>query len=118
VSRQSPEPAEPFERVGVERARELIEAGAELIDVREPSEWAEGHIPGARHVPLNALLARPREHLTRDSVVLVCAVGIRSALACEMAAAVGLTRVYNLEGGTQAWIAKGLPIEVPGRAAG
>jgi rhodanese-related sulfurtransferase len=102
---------EPFERVDVERARELVEAGADLIDVREPYEYAAGHIPRARLVPLNALLAQPREHVSAEPVVFVCAVGARSALACEMAAAIGLRRIYNLEGGTSAWAASGLPIE-------
>jgi rhodanese-related sulfurtransferase len=94
-----------------EQARGLIEAGADIIDVREPGEYAEGHIPGARLVPLNTLLARPREPARRDDVVFVCVVGVRSALACEMAAAIGLSRVYNLEGGTEAWASQGLPIE-------
>ncbi len=102
---------EPFSRVDVDRARELIEAGADLIDVREPHEYAEKRIPGARLVPLNTFLARPRQYATRDNVVFVCAAGIRSALACEMAAAIGLTKVYNLEGGTDAWAERGLPIE-------
>lgn len=102
---------EPFLRVGPEQARELIESGADLIDVREPNEYTAGHIPGARLVPLNAFLARPRDHAKRDSVVFVCAVGVRSALACEMAAAIGFAHVYNLEGGTQGWASQGLPIE-------
>jgi rhodanese-related sulfurtransferase len=102
---------EPFERIDVEHARELIEAGADLVDVREAPEYAAGHIPGARLVPLNDFLSRPREHVEREPIVFVCAVGVRSALACEMAAAIGRRRVYNLEGGTSAWAARGLPIE-------
>lgn len=102
---------EPFARVDAARARELLEAGAQLVDVREPVEYAEAHIPGARLVPLGTFLARPREFLQRDDVVFVCAVGIRSALACEMAAAIGFERVYNLEGGVQAWASRGLPLE-------
>ena len=45
------------------------------------------------------------------NLIFVCAVGQRSALACEMAAAAGLTRLYNLEGGTDAWIKSGMPAE-------
>ncbi len=102
---------EPFERVDVTRAKELVDAGADLIDVREPREYAAGHIPGARLVPLATFLARPREQIRRDGVVFVCSVGARSAVACEMAAAVGLSRVYNLEGGTKEWAREGLAIE-------
>jgi rhodanese-related sulfurtransferase len=105
------EPEEPFARIGPEQAKDLIESGADLIDVREPNEYAQGHIPGARLVPLNTFLTQPRDHAKRDNVVFVCAVGVRSALACEMAAAIGLTKVYNLEGGTQGWASQGLPIE-------
>ncbi len=105
------EPEEPFERVMPERAQALIEAGADLVDVREPVEYAAGHIPKARLVPLNTFLARPRAFVQRDPVVFVCAQGVRSALACEMAVAIGLRRVYNLEGGTNAWAESGLPIE-------
>ena len=110
-ARGEDELGEPFERIDVGRARELVEAGADLIDVREVSEYAAGHIPHARLVPLNTFLARPREHVATEPVVFVCAVGVRSALACEMAAAIGLSRVYNLEGGTQGWASQGLPIE-------
>ncbi len=108
---EASEPEEPFARVDPGKARELIESGADLIDVREPSEYVQGHIPGARLVPLNTFLAQPRDHAQRDNVVFVCAVGVRSALACEMAAAIGLSQVYNLEGGTQGWASQGLPIE-------
>jgi len=112
IQRQQIELDEPFERVDAEVARDLIEQGADLIDVREPDEYAEGHLPGARHVPLGTFLVSPREHIKQDNVVFVCAVGARSAVACEMAAAIGLTRVYNLEGGTKGWVARGLPIEM------
>ncbi|MBI2912289.1 MAG: rhodanese-like domain-containing protein, partial [Chloroflexi bacterium] len=53
-----------------------------------------------------------RDELPPDKeIIFLCAVGQRSALACEMAAAAGLTRLYNLEGGTEAWIKAGLPVE-------
>ncbi|HUX86131.1 MAG TPA: rhodanese-like domain-containing protein [Chloroflexota bacterium] len=104
--------AEPFVRVNVSEAQRLIESGdIAVIDVREPNEYAEGHIPGVTLVPLNSLLARPREYLTRDNILFVCALGQRSAVACEMAAAVGFEKLYNLEGGTTAWSKAGLPIE-------
>ena len=103
---------EPFTRVDVSAARKLIDAGdVQVIDVREPSEYAEGHIPGVTLVPLNQLLARPQQYIKRDNVLFVCALGQRSAVACEMAAAIGFEHLYNLEGGTTAWIKAGLPVE-------
>jgi rhodanese-related sulfurtransferase len=103
---------EPYDRLSVERARGLFEGQATLwIDVREAGEWQQGRIPGALHIPLNQLLTAPRRHLTRDNIVFYCAQGIRSLVACEVAAAIGLTKVYNLEGGIREWAGSGLPIE-------
>jgi len=107
------EEEEPFERIDATRAKELYDShSATWIDVRKPDELArEGRIPGASLVPLDALLANPWRYLTVDNVVFVCSEGIRSALACDLAAAVGLTKIYNLEGGVLEWAAKGFPIE-------
>jgi rhodanese-related sulfurtransferase len=103
---------EPFERIHTQRGQELLaDKNVVWIDVREPAEWERGHIPGATLVPLNRLLLSPREFLSGDGVVFYCAVGVRSAVACEVAAAVGLRRVFNLEGGIQEWAAEGLPVE-------
>jgi rhodanese-related sulfurtransferase len=98
--------------VDVPTARKMIEEDQiAVIDVREPNEYAEGHIPGVKLVPLNTLLSRPTDFITHDNILFVCAMGQRSALACEMAAAIGMEQIYNLEGGTIAWARAGLPIE-------
>jgi rhodanese-related sulfurtransferase len=103
---------EPFKRIDAARARELYQSnGTVWIDVREQREWDEARIPGSRLVPLNALLLSPRKYLNGDGVVLYCAQGIRSAVACEVAAAIGLTKIYNLEGGIIDWATRGFPIE-------
>jgi len=83
----------------------------QAIDVRETWEFAAGHVPGARNVPLRTFLRQARQELTGDSVILICAVGERASVACEMAASLGLTKVYNIRGGTNAWIASGFPVE-------
>jgi adenylyltransferase/sulfurtransferase len=104
--------SEPFERVDVVRGRALLDDKAvQWIDVREPTEWQQVRIPGAVLVPLNNLLVSPRQYLQGDRVIFYCAQGIRSAVACEVAAAIGLREIYNLEGGIQAWVAQGHPIE-------
>ena len=105
-------PQEPFARIDVKEAQEMLSHNdAVVIDVREPHEYSAGHVPNARLIPVATVYAR-RDELARDKdVIFVCAVGQRSALACEMAAASGLTRLYNLEGGTDAWIKAGLPVE-------
>ena len=103
---------EPFERVDAAKGKELYDSHETIwIDVREPNEWNQVRIPGAKLVPLNTLLLSPRQHLNGDNVVFYCAQGIRSAVACEVAAAVGVKKIYNLEGGIIDWAAKGFPVE-------
>jgi rhodanese-related sulfurtransferase len=102
---------EPFTRLTVAEAKDMLDHGAVVIDVREPHEYNAGHVPNAAHIPVNTVYAR-REELPKDKdVIFVCAIGQRSALAAEMAAAAGLTRIFNLEGGTEAWINSGNPVE-------
>jgi len=104
---------EPFVRIDVVEGKDILEKKhLKWIDVRELAEWKQGHISGATLVPLNNLLLSPRQYLTGDGVVFYCAQGIRSAVACDMAAAVGLTDIYNLEGGIQDWMSRGFPVEV------
>jgi rhodanese-related sulfurtransferase len=89
-------------------AQELISRGeVEVIDVRDPGEWSGGHIAGARLLPLSQLRSNPQSALGRDGVVFVCAAGVRSASAARIAEAQGLGRVYNLTGGTRAWVKAG-----------
>lgn len=106
-------PQEPFHRITVAEAKQMLDGGARIIDVRDPHEYAGGHVPGAALIPVNSVFER-REELPKDgTIIFVCAVGQRSALACEMAAAAGFQAdvIYNLEGGTEAWIQAGEPVE-------
>ncbi|HVP04785.1 MAG TPA: rhodanese-like domain-containing protein [Dehalococcoidia bacterium] len=102
---------EPFTRISPEEAKEMLNNGAVIIDVREQHEYDTGHVPNASLIPVNSVYKR-REELPKDKdVIFICAVGQRSALAAEMAAAAGLTRLFNVEGGTEAWIKAGQPVE-------
>ena len=105
---------EPFFRISVDEAKEMLDGDdSVLIDVRNPDEFAGGHLPGATLIPVNNVFAR-REELPADKkIIFVCSVGQRSALAAEMAAAGGIPadRLYNLEGGTDAWRKAGQPLE-------
>ncbi len=105
-------PQEPFARINVDEGKEMMSNGdIAVIDVREPHEYNDGHVPDAKLIPVATVFAR-KDELPRDKdVIFVCQVGQRSALACEMAAAAGLTRLFNLEGGTEAWIKAGNPVE-------
>jgi rhodanese-related sulfurtransferase len=104
-------PDEPFYRISVAEAKELIDSGAaQAIDVREPGEWAADHIAQASLHPLKTILANAPKLLSGTSIVFVCEMGARSAVASEMAAAVGIENVYNMEGGMNAWRAAGFPV--------
>lgn len=80
-----------------------------VLDVREPHEWAEGHIAGAIHVPLSSVPSH--EGLLDPSVatVVVCHLGGRSARATAWLASQGHD-VVNLAGGMEAWQAAGRPV--------
>jgi len=106
------DPREPFTRIDVKEAQGMLSRdSAVIIDVREPHEYNTGHVPEAKLIPVATVFMRHEELPADKDIIFVCGVGQRSALACEMAAAAGLTRLYNLEGGTEAWIKAGLPVE-------
>ncbi|MEB3222526.1 MAG: rhodanese-like domain-containing protein [Candidatus Sericytochromatia bacterium] len=77
-------------------------APPQVLDVREPSEWAAGHIPGARHVPLGQLPERWRELPTDRPLAVICRSGARSARAVAFLRDQGLA-AHNVEGGMLAW---------------
>jgi adenylyltransferase/sulfurtransferase len=94
-----------------QQAQVLIAGGQlDVVDVREPREWSNGHLPGSRLVPLAQLKASPKDLLQRDGVIFVCAAGVRSQAAAKLATENGFTHVYNLTGGTQSWVRAGLPL--------
>ncbi len=82
-----------------------------LIDVRTPSEFKNGHVPGAINIPLDQLQARIDEIPTDKPIVVICASGNRSQTGAKRLANAGYDRVYNLKGGTMSWMMAGLPIE-------
>jgi sulfur-carrier protein adenylyltransferase/sulfurtransferase len=88
--------------------------GPLVVDVREQSEWDEGHIPGAVHVPRGFLESRIGGVATPDrEIVLACASGNRSLLAGLTLREMGFTEVQSLAGGFTRWKQSGQPVEVP-----
>jgi rhodanese-related sulfurtransferase len=85
----------------------------ELLDVRTPVEFREIHVDFARNVPLDRLdaqsLPAERNGSARDTLYVICRSGSRGKQACERLSAAGLN-VVNVEGGTLAWEAAGLPV--------
>lgn len=79
-----------------------------VLDVREPGEWAAGHVPGAVHIPLGELPART-DLVPSGQVLVVCHVGARSARATAFLRQRGV-EAHNLGGGMAAWEANGRPL--------
>jgi rhodanese-related sulfurtransferase len=92
--------------IDVDELARRLEAGAELVDVREADEYEQGHIPSAQLVPLSELTERVDELPEAPPLLLVCRSGARSMRAAEYLAGLGFEAV-NVAGGTLAWIASG-----------
>ncbi|HZS77806.1 MAG TPA: rhodanese-like domain-containing protein [Ktedonobacteraceae bacterium] len=106
----------PYETIGTDEAKQMIDAGTRVIDVRQPEEWNRGHIEGATLVPLNGIYAfgKALQELNipeSEEVIFVCASGQRSAAASEIALLTGLKKVYNLANGMNGWMMRRYPIE-------
>lgn len=96
--------------VDVAKAKELQAAGAFVLDVREPSEWVEGHIEGATLIPLGELESRVAEVPADKQVVVVCRSGNRSATGRDILLGAGLPSVTSMAGGVNDWGAAGYPL--------
>lgn len=99
--------------VDVNQAASLQKEGVYLLDVREPSEYAEIHAKGATLIPLGQLSARLNElqSLKNKPIAVICRSGRRSAQGVEILRNAGFSQVTNVSGGTSAWESAGLPIE-------
>jgi len=85
---------------------------AVVIDVREQGEYAQGHIPNARHIPAGEIERRSKEmEKWKDHpVILCCATGARSNSAAGALRKTGFNRIYNLRGGMMEWQKAGQPV--------
>ena len=101
--------------ISVEETRRKLEAGsARVIDVREESEWAAGHVRGAQYMG-RGVLERDIEERVPDhdaELILYCGGGFRSALSADNLQKMGYTNVASMAGGWREWKASGSPIEV------
>ena len=95
------------------KATRLYNDDALILDVREDKEFAAGHIPKARHIPLGQLDKRLKEldKFKSRPVLVNCRSGQRSARACGILKKAGFETVYNLAGGITAWERANLPVE-------
>ena len=96
--------------ITVARAAQERDQGAFVLDVRQPEEWVQLHIPGATLIPLGELPNRLSEVPKDSAVVVVCRTGNRSAQARDILKGAGFTNVTSMAGGVTGWQAQGLPI--------
>lgn len=102
--------------ISPEEARQCCDKkNAIVIDVRESSEWNEGHIPWALHIPRGTLEQKIAEIIPNKSsqIICQCRSGKRSFLAAETLGALGYTNTSSLRGGIEAWKEKGFPVTSP-----
>jgi rhodanese-related sulfurtransferase len=94
------------------QATQLINQGkAVILDVREPAEFAAGHMREAKNIPLKELPKRigELEKFKSKSVIVVCSSGAQSSKAISQLKRAGFDQAYGLDGGLAAWRAQGLP---------
>ena len=94
------------------KATRLYNDDALVLDVREDKEYADGHIPKAKHIPLGQLAGRLQEldKFKSKPVLVTCRSGQRSARACGILKKAGFETVYNQAGGLIAWERANLPV--------
>lgn len=85
--------------------------GLQLVDVREPGEWAQGHVPGAINIPLRELQGNLGELDRARPVAFICNGGFTSGVAASLVKSRGFPHVFNVSGGTSAWRRAGLDVE-------
>lgn len=101
-----------IEQADTLKATRLFNDDALILDVREDKEFASGHIPKAKHIPLGKLGSRIQEldKFKSQPILVTCRSGQRSARACGMLKKAGFETVYNQAGGILAWERANLPI--------
>lgn len=99
----------PAKEISVDEASKMRDQGAFILDVRQPEEWNEVHIPDATLIPLGELPARINEVPKDQDVVVVCRSGNRSQEGRDILLDAGYEQVTSMAGGMNEWTAAGYP---------
>jgi rhodanese-related sulfurtransferase len=97
----------------LEATRLMNQSNTLVLDVRDDKEFAAGHLPRARHIPLKELETRAAEiqKFKEKPVLVSCRTGNRAGAAVRVLKKLGFTQVFQLKGGLQAWEQASLPVE-------
>ncbi|MBC8023674.1 MAG: rhodanese-like domain-containing protein [Burkholderiales bacterium] len=101
-------------QVGTLEATRLMNQGTNLVlDIRDGDDFASGHVPRARHIPLSQLSKRVDEigKFKDKTVIVTCRTGAKTGAAARLLRNAGFTRVFELRGGVNAWQQASLPVE-------
>ena len=101
-------------QIGTLEATRLMNQGPTLIlDIREGDDYASGHLPRARHIPLSQLSKRVDEigKFKDKPVIVTCKTGTKAGSATRLLKQAGFTNVFELRGGVNAWQQASLPVE-------
>ena len=109
TSRDTSEPSSYPREVSVEEAVAKRDAGAFILDVRQPEEWNEFHVPDSTLIPLAELASRVNELPKEQEIVVVCRSGNRSAQGRDILLDAGFAQVTSMAGGLTQWRAAGYP---------
>ncbi len=109
IAGSSVQPAGLPAEISAAQAAQKRDQGAFILDVREPDEWQQFHIPGATLIPLGSLQSRLNEVPRDQEVVVVCRTGHRSAQGRDILLNAGFAQVTSMAGGVTQWQAQGLP---------
>lgn len=101
-----------FKNVSVRELQAASEPNRIVLDVREPFEFAAGHLPGSRLIPLGQLSAQAGQLPKDVPVYVICRSGNRSVTASHTLVAMGFSDIRNVSGGILAWQAAGYPVEL------
>jgi hydroxyacylglutathione hydrolase len=116
--RQAGRPTANVAQITVAELRRRLEEDADLqvLDVRREGEYESGHVPRARLAPLSELQSNTLDRLNPDQpVAIICAGGYRSSAATSLLESRGFSQLYNVTGGTSAYVEAGYPVEEEAR---
>ena len=97
------------DEISVQEANQRVADGAWVVDVREPEEWEEYHMPDATLIPLGELSTRLSEIPTDREIIVVCRSGNRSATGRDILRQAGFNQVTSMAGGMSQWRSAGYP---------